>query len=258
MTKRLEILRRVRAGAMAPEEADRVLAEEDREADLGYARVDLERPRRCGLGEVIYAEGKTPEQVIGIVGALAEAGQPVFATRVSPGLFDQVAAHFPEAEYHPEARILTVGVELPAAGVGRVAVVCAGTSDIPVAEEAALTAAWMGAAVDRVYDVGVAGLHRLTSRMEQLRTARVLVVVAGMEGALPSVVGGLVAAPIIAVPTHVGYGMNLGGVTTLLAMMNSCAAGVTVVNVDNGFGAGVAAAMINRLGEPETTSPGPP
>ena len=255
MTDRLEILRRVGSGALSPEEADRMFSDGRREADLGYARIDLERPRRCGLGEVIYAEGKTPEQVIGIIGAMVEAGQPVLATRVSAGLFGRVSEVFGEAVYHETARILTVGAEVPEDGVGRVAVVCAGTSDLPMAEEAAITAAWMGAAVDRVYDVGVAGLHRLTHRLDQLRQARVLVVVAGMEGALPSVIGGLVAAPIIAVPTHVGYGMNLGGVTTLLAMMNSCAAGVSVVNVDNGFGAGVAAAMINRVGEPKIAPP---
>lgn len=252
MADRLAILRRIQDGDLTPEEAERLLEDASREADLGFARVDLERPRRCGLGEVIYAAGKTPAQVRGIVEAMAEAGQPVFATRVPEDMAEEVRAAFPEAVYHSEARILTLGDDLPDDGVGRVTVVSAGTSDMPIAEEAALTAAWMGARVERVYDVGVAGLHRLTQRLEQLRAARVLIVVAGMEGALPSVVGGLVACPIIAVPTHVGYGMNLGGVTTLLAMLNSCAAGISVVNVDNGFGAGVAAAMINRVGEPRT------
>ncbi len=245
---RTEILRQVADGTLDVAEAEQQLAALATEADLGFARVDLDRPRRCGLAEVIFAEGKTPDQMVGLVGSLLEAGQPVFATRVRPEHHQAVAAEFPDIVYHEAARVLTMPSDEAAQGIGRICVVCAGTSDIPVAEEAALTAQWMGGEVERVYDVGVAGLHRLTRRLDQLNAARVLIVVAGMEGALPSVVGGLVSCPIIAVPTSVGYGMNLQGVTTLLAMLNSCAAGVTVVNVDNGFGAGVAAGFINRLG----------
>ena len=171
-------------------------------------------------------------------------------TRASAEAFDRVRAAFPEAHYHETARIIALRRGAAAPPIGRVAIVCAGTSDIPVAEEAAITAAWMGARVERVFDVGVAGLHRLMRRLDVLRESRAVVVVAGMEGALPSVVGGLVDRPLVAVPTSIGYGMNLGGISALLAMLNSCAAGITVVNVDNGFGAGVAAAKINRLGEP--------
>ena len=172
-------------------------------------------------------------------------------TRTTPEAYAKVSASFPGAMFHEAARVISMRREGAAAPepIGKVAVVCAGTSDIPVAEEAALTADWMGARVERVHDVGVAGLHRLMRRLEVLRESRALIVVAGMEGALPSVVGGLVDRPMIAVPTSVGYGMNLGGVSALLAMLNSCAAGITVVNVDNGFGAGVAAARINRLAE---------
>ena len=241
------ILQQVAAGELTVAQAvARVTAAE---GDLGFARVDLERQRRCGLPEVIFAEGKTPEQVIGVMGALREAGQGVLATRVSPEVCAAVREVYPETVYHEAARVAVLGEPGAPGGVGRVGVVCAGTSDLPVAEEAALTAEWMGARVERVYDVGVAGLHRLTRRLPLLRTCRALVVVAGMEGALPSVVGGLLDKPIVAVPTHIGYGANLGGMAALLAMLNSCVPGITVVNIDNGFGAGVAAALMNRIGE---------
>ena len=218
-------------------------------ADLDFARVDLSRHRRCGLPEVIYCPGKTPDQIAAIVATLKRAGQNVLATRASRDVYEAVAKIHPDAVYHDAARCITADVVPPPRPRGLVLVVTAGTSDVPVAEEAALTAGRMGARVERIYDAGVAGLHRLLRHADRLRAARVVVVVAGMEGALPSVVGGLVDRPVIAVPTSVGYGMNLGGVAALLAMLNSCAAGVTVVNVDNGFGAGVAAALINRAGE---------
>ncbi len=218
------------------------------EADLRFARVDLARSRRCGLAEVIYCPGKTPAQVARIAGALVAAGQNVLATRASPEQAEAVRGRHPGAVYHRAARLIALRARPPAWPIGSVAVVCAGTADLPVAEEAALTAAFMGARVVRVYDVGVAGLHRLLARVAVLRRARALVVVAGMEGALPSVVGGLVDRPIVAVPTSVGYGVHFGGLAPLLAMLNACAPGVTVVNIDNGFGAGVAAALINRAG----------
>ncbi len=242
------ILRAVSQGAL-PVDSARQQIERSRLAELEFARVDLDRHRRCGLPEVIYCPGKTADQIAAVIAALRRAGQNVLATRATADLFAAVKAAHPDAVYHAAARCITVDVVPPPEPVGQVLVVTAGTSDQPVAEEAALTATRMGARVDRVYDAGVAGLHRLLRHADRLREARVLVVVAGMEGALPSVVGGLVDRPVIAVPTSVGYGMNLGGATALLAMLNSCAAGVTVVNVDNGFGAGVAAAMINRLGE---------
>ena len=221
-----------------------------REDNLGFARVDIERPMRCGLPEVIYCPGKTAEQVTKIVISLKESGQDVLATRATPEQYEAVRKQVPEAEYHEIARAVTVDVAEPVPPAGRIAVICAGTSDLPVAEEAALTAERMGAAVERISDVGVAGLHRLMNHIDTLRTCRAVVVVAGMEGALPSVVGGLIDKPIIAVPTSVGYGTSMQGVAALLAMLNSCVPGISVVNIDNGFGAGVAAALINRVGEP--------
>lgn len=243
-----KLLAEVAAGRVTPEAAARQLAHAP-ERGLGFARIDTDRPRRTGLPEVIFCPGKTPEHVIRIIGTLCEAGQNVLATRATPELARQVKAVHPSVVYHEPARCLTVEVQARPAAAGQVAVISAGTADLPVAEEAALTAEWMGARVERLFDVGVAGLHRVLRHLELIRTARALVVVAGMEGALPSVVGGLTDRPIVAVPTSVGYGMNLGGVAALLAMLNSCAPGITVVNVDNGFGAGVAAAHINRVGE---------
>lgn len=220
------------------------------EHNLGFARVDLDRQRRRGLPEVIFCPGKTPEQVAQISMALFQAGQDVFATRADLTIYKKVRQALPDAHYHELARAITLDVGPRPHPIGSVAVVSAGTADLPVAEEAVLTATRMGAHVEKVYDVGVAGLHRLLPHLETLRKARALVVVAGMEGALPSVVGGLLDRPIIAVPTSVGYGMNLQGVTALLAMLNTCVPGISVVNVDNGFGAGIAAALINRIGEP--------
>ena len=213
--------------------------------DLGYARLDHHRPLRTGWPEVVLAEGKTPEQTAGIVAAMAGRGHPVLVTRAAPEVYDAVVGENSAAEYHQLAKCIVVRDdqcgELHEAGL---LVVTGGTADLPVAEEASLTAELMGCRVDRVNDVGVAGLHRLLAQREQLQAARVIVVVAGMEAALASVVSGLVSAPVIAVPTSVGYGASFGGMAALLGMLNSCAPGVGVVNIDNGFGAGYLAAQI--------------
>jgi NCAIR mutase (PurE)-related protein len=221
-----------------------------RTTDLGFARVDVDRAARTGDPEVVYGAGKTPDQVVAILRALHEKHpeRAVLATRVAPEALDAVARALPEAAVDAVAGAVAVG-PLPAAH-GTVAVVSAGTSDAPVAAEAALTVRVHGAQVDLVSDVGVAGLHRLLGVRDRLEAADCLVVVAGMEGALPSVVGGLTGVPIVAVPTSVGYGASLGGVAALLAMLNSCAPGITVVNIDNGYGAGVHAARVARRSAP--------
>lgn len=217
--------------------------------DLGFAKVDYHRKLRQGFAEVIYCAGKTKEQIVAIAEKLSEqGGGNVLATRATPEVYEAVLTKIPDAQYHPLARTIMIrrGKQEDR---GNILVLSAGTSDLPVAEEAAITAEMMGNHVERVYDTGVAGIHRLLSQTEKLRYARVIVVVAGMEGALASVVGGLVDKPVIAVPTSVGYGANFGGLSALLAMLNSCASGVSVVNIDNGFGAGYQAGLINRLGE---------
>ena len=214
--------------------------------DLHFAKPDYDRLQRRGMPEVIYGAGKTAVQIAAIMRALNAAGQNAFATRVTPEQARGVCAELPGAVYCEDARILTCDIVPLPGRTGKVAVLCAGTSDLPVAEECALTAERLGANVERIFDVGVAGLHRLLARMERFADARAIVVVAGMEGALPSVVGGLTDKPVIAVPTSVGYGASFQGLAALLGMLNSCASGVTVVNIDNGFGAGVAAALINR------------
>lgn len=221
-----------------------------RTADLGFARVDVDRAARTGDPEVVYGSGKTPDQVVAILRALHDKhpDRAVLATRLAPEALDVVSRALPGVRVDLVARAVTLG-PLPESR-GRVAVVAAGTSDAPVAAEAALTVAVHGAAVDRIDDVGVAGLHRLLGVRERLDAADCLVVVAGMEGALPSVVGGLTGVPLVAVPTSVGYGASLGGVAALLAMLNSCAPGVTVVNIDNGYGAGVHAARVARQSVP--------
>jgi pyridinium-3,5-biscarboxylic acid mononucleotide synthase len=211
-----------------------------------YAVPDLDRLRRRGIPEVIFGAGKSAEQIVGIIGALNAAGQNAFATRVTAEQAAAVQRALPEAVYNAAAGLVTCDVAPLPERSGRASVICAGTSDIRVAEEAAVTAERMGVGVNRIYDVGVAGLHRLLGRLDRFRESNVLIVVAGMEGALPSVVGGLTDKPLIAVPTSVGYGASFGGVAALLGMLNSCAAGITVVNIDNGFGAGVAAALIVR------------
>jgi NCAIR mutase (PurE)-related protein len=204
---------------------------------------------RRGLPEVIFGEGKSVSEILSIMDRISKQGENVIVTRVSPGKAKDICKQYSNSEYHERSRVLTLGKHpLKNRGRGTILVISAGTSDIPVAEEAALTARFMGNDVDTIYDLGVAGLHRLLGHRDQLRQASVLIVVAGMEGALPSVVGGLVDKPVIAVPTSVGYGASFQGVAALLGMLNSCGSGVTVVNIDNGFGAGYAASVINRQG----------
>lgn len=215
--------------------------------DLGFAKLDHHRALRTGNPEVIFAERKTPEQVAAIFKRMAAAGGNVLATRATQAHYEAVAAAEPRAEFHETARAITLAQTAAPAGKGTLAVVCAGTSDLSVAEEAAITARLMGNTVDLVADVGVAGIHRLLAQQDTLKHARVLIVCAGMEGALPTVVGGLVNAPVIAVPTSVGYGASLGGVAALLGMLNTCSPNVTVVNIDNGFGAACVASLINHL-----------
>lgn len=217
--------------------------------NLEFARIDTHRALRTGFPEVVFCQGKTPEHVVAILERLSNRHRKVLATRATPELAAVVKERFPRIRYHETARILVLGESEPEASVPQdryVLVVAAGTSDLPIAEEAAVTASEMGSRVERLYDVGVAGLHRLLANSEMLFGAYVLVVVAGMEGALPSVVGGLVSRPVIAVPTSVGYGAHFSGLAPLLTMLNSCAPGVAVVNIDNGFGAGYLAHLINR------------
>ena len=217
--------------------------------DLGFARLDHHRALRNGFGEVVFGAGKSPEELAVIVARLAEASGRVLVTRVDPDSARALERAVPGVVYHARARVaVRADREAVAIAAGPVLVLSAGTADLPVAEEAALSAEFLGARVERLFDVGVSGLHRLLAEQARLSTAAVLIVVAGMEGALPSVVGGLVASPVIAVPTSVGYGASFGGVAALLAMLNSCAAGVVVVNVDNGFGAAAAAVRILQRG----------
>ena len=221
-------------------------------ADLGFAQVDLHRSLRKNFPEVIYGEGKTPAQVIRIALKLADREQRILITRIGPEHARALAKKFRHAVYHEQARCVTVQKQPLPKRQGTIAILAAGTSDLPVAEEAAVTADIMGNPVERIFDVGVAGLHRLLGRLEDIQRANVVVAVAGMEGALPSVVAGLVSKPVIAVPTSIGYGASFGGLAALLAMLNSCGSGLTVVNINNGFGAGYAASQINALaaGEP--------
>ena len=216
-------------------------------ANLGFARVDHHRPIRQGFPEVILGTGKTPEQVAAIAENLMAHDHTLLITRTSAAAYALVQAKVPDAVFHPQAGLITCQRQRLPAGRGTILVVAAGTSDLGVAEEAAITADVMGNAVERLYDVGVSGLHRLLSQQERLDAARVIIVTAGMEGALPSVVAGLVHVPVIAVPTSVGYGASFGGLAALLAMLNSCASGVSVVNIDNGFGAATIASLINHL-----------
>jgi pyridinium-3,5-biscarboxylic acid mononucleotide synthase len=239
------LLAQVRSGAVSADEAVARLRHLPFES-LGFANVDHHRAIRCGFPEVIFCPGKTAAQVRAIFSRLAEAGGNVLATRAAPEIFDAVRRDHPRAEYHELARAITLRQGRSAKPAGHVAVVSAGTSDLPVAEEARATAEIMGQRVTTHYDVGVAGLHRLLAHGEAIQRARAIVVVAGMEGALASVVGGLVAVPVIAVPTSVGYGASFGGLAALLAMLNSCASNVSVVNIDNGFAGGHIAAMISR------------
>ncbi len=237
------LLQQVRTGRLSIEEALERLRSLPYE-DLGFAKIDHHRTLRKGFPEVVYCEGKTPRQVTQIIGRLAAHGGVVLASRASAEVYQAVAAHFPKARYEETARMIVLGKPARAARTKPIVIVSAGTADMPVAEEAAATAEAMGRKVERLYDVGVAGLHRLLEHREVLFRARVIIVVAGMEGALASVVGGLVKAPVIAVPTSVGYGASFQGLAALLTMLNCCAPGVAVVNIDNGFGAGYLAAMI--------------
>ena len=242
----LDILKDVENGKMTSDEALTHLKLEPFE-DLGYAKVDHHRAIRQGAAEVIYGASKTPEQIDGIVAAMRKAGQEtVLITRMKPEAAKLVAENHP-LDYHEMGSVGIVGNMPPVTGDGRIVIVTGGTSDMPVAEEAALTAEALGNDVLRLYDVGVAGIHRLLSNVEYLMNARVIIAIAGMEGALASVVGGMADCPVIAVPTSVGYGASFGGVSALLSMLNSCASGISVVNIDNGFGAGYLASMINHM-----------
>jgi NCAIR mutase (PurE)-related protein len=244
--KQLEdLINGIRSGKVSTEAALQCLKKLPFE-DLGYAKVDHHRCLRNGVPEVIYCAGKTVEQVKGIVERMLPHHSNILATRAESRHYEAILSATSDCQFHEAARIVVVKPR-PVIEVGRIAVVCAGTSDIPVAEEAAVTATTLGNKVDRLYDVGVAGLHRLLNSCEDLFKANVAIVIAGMEGALASVVGGLVSCPVIGVPTSVGYGASFGGIAALLSMLNSCASGVSVVNIDNGFGAGYQASLINKI-----------
>ena len=242
-----EILTDLKEGRLSVEEAAQALKIQPFE-DLGYANIDHHRKIRQGAAEVIYGASKTPEQMTGIITAMKQNGQKtILITRLSGESAAEIQKTHPDMVYHKEGRVGIVG-ELPKPdGIGKILVMTAGTSDIPVAEEAALTAQVLGNEVVRIYDVGVAGIHRLLSHLPEIMSASVIITIAGMEGALASVVGGLADCPVIAVPTSVGYGASFGGVAALLSMLNSCASGLSVVNIDNGFGAGYTASMINHM-----------
>jgi pyridinium-3,5-biscarboxylic acid mononucleotide synthase len=241
-----KLFQQVRGGKLSPDEAVERLRHFPFE-DLGFAKVDHHRTLRAGMPEVIFGPGKSPQQVAQIFARLAEHGSNVLATRASDEQFTAVRAVAPKAEYRAVARAIVLRQDKKKYGKGKIVVVSAGTSDIAAAEEAVVTAELMGNDVQHVYDVGVAGIHRLLANRKVLAKARVLIVCAGMEGALPSVVGGLVGVPVIAVPTSIGYGAAFQGMAALLGMLNSCASNVSVVNIDNGFGAGYVASVINRL-----------
>ena len=246
-----KLLEDVRQGGIEIDEAMTRLRSLPFESVGNFATLDQHRGLRCGFPEVVFGQGKTPDQVVQIVRRLAEQNERVLVTRVSAEMRAAIGDQLPDAVYHSLPRLLIVDRSQPGEKAPGIVVATGGTADIPVAEEAAMTAELMGNQVERIYDVGVAGLHRLLARLEKLQAARVVVAVAGMEGALPSVIGGLVSAPVIAVPTSVGYGASFQGISALLTMLNSCATGVSVVNIDNGFGAGYLAALINRIGQKE-------
>lgn len=242
-----EILRQVKEGSLSPDEAEQLLNMGKYE-EMGYAKLDTSRKERTGFAEVVFCSGKADEHLLSIFERLYEKEEEVFGTRASKEQYELVAARFPQVAYDPISRILKIEKE-GKVRVGKVAVCTAGTADIPVAEEAAQTAEFFGTNVERIYDVGVSGIHRLLSRLDVIQSANCVVAVAGMEGALASVIGGLVSRPVIAVPTSVGYGANLHGLSALLTMINSCANGIAVVNIDNGYGAGYLATQMNRLKE---------
>jgi NCAIR mutase (PurE)-related protein len=245
--KELEkLLKGIRNGSISIEEALEKLKTFPY-TDLGYASIDHHREVRTGYPEIVYCSGKQVDQVTGIFRVMAEKENNIIGTRASEEMFLSVKSILPEAVYFREARIISVQKKKPESSDSSIAVITAGTSDIPVAEEASVTAELLGNKIIRIYDVGVAGIHRLVDKLPQIRKCAVIIVIAGMEGALASVVGGLVDKPVIAVPTSVGYGASFEGISALLAMLTSCSAGVTVVNIDNGFGAGFSASMINRM-----------
>lgn len=246
----LALLDTVQSGTVAPAEARERILQWVRQVpfeDLGFARIDHHREVRQGFPEVIFAPGKTPDQVARIAERIVARGRPLLITRATLEIYDTVQALVPDAVHHPNARVISRRHSGVPSGIGTVLIASGGTADGPVAEEAAVTCEVMGNTVDRLYDVGVAGIHRLLAEHERLASARVVIVVAGMEGALPSVIGGLVQVPVIAVPTSVGYGASFGGLAALLAMLNTCSTGVGVVNIDNGFGAAALASRINHL-----------
>jgi NCAIR mutase (PurE)-related protein len=245
-----DLLEQVARGEVAPAAARDLLIEAFRARpfeDLGFARVDHHRSIRQGFPEVVLGLGKTPAQIAAISGEIVGRGSTLLVTRADPAAYDAVRAVVPRATYYPDAAVITFRQQDVSGGNGTIVIAAAGTSDLPVAEEAARTAELMGNVVCRLYDVGVAGIHRILGERERLSAARVIIVVAGMEGALPSVVAGLVSVPVIAVPTSIGYGASFGGLAALLGMLNSCANGVSVVNIDNGFGAAAIASLINHL-----------
>ncbi|GAA0801988.1 nickel pincer cofactor biosynthesis protein LarB [Faecalicatena orotica] len=242
-----EVLEKVRKGEMSVEEAEQYFRREPFE-EMGYAKLDTHRKLRSGFPEVVFCSGKTDEHLLDIYKKLYEEEGEVFGTRASKEQYDFLKKELPEAEYDPLSKILKIEKK-EKEHIGKIAVCTAGTADIPVAEEAAQTAEYFGSYVERIYDVGVSGIHRLMSRLDVIQSANCVVAAAGMEGALASVLGGLVDKPVIAVPTSVGYGANFHGLSALLTMINSCANGIAVVNIDNGYGAGYIATQINRLGE---------
>lgn len=242
----LQCLQQVASGKISPPEAADKLVKLSFE-DIDYAHIDHQRTLRKGFPEVIYGQGKTADQIIGIMEKMAAQENVTLVTRIDPDKAESVLSVFPEAEYHNDANILFLKREqITISGKGTILVISAGTSDIPIAKEASITAAVMGNRVETIFDVGVAGIHRLLAHRDQITQASVIIVVAGMEGALPSVVAGMVDRPVIAVPTSIGYGTSFGGLTALFAMLNSCSSNVAVVNIDNGFGAGYMASSINR------------
>ncbi len=241
-----KLLNEVKSGSASVEEALEILKNFPY-TDLGFARIDHHREIRTGYPEIVYCSGKTVDQVREIFRVMSQRENNVVGTRASQEMFDAVKSVIPEAVFYKMARIISVQKKKPETPESMIAVITAGTSDMPVAEEAAVTAELLGNNVIRIYDAGVAGIHRLVDKLPEIRKCKVIVVIAGMEGALASVVGGLVDKPVIAVPTSVGYGANFGGISALLAMLTSCSSGVTVVNIDNGFGAGFSASMINKI-----------
>ncbi|MCI9597541.1 MAG: nickel pincer cofactor biosynthesis protein LarB [Firmicutes bacterium] len=241
-----KLMEQVASGKTTPEAAVERLKDLPFE-DLGFANIDHHRNLRTGYPEAVFCQGKKPEQIAAIMKGLAEKNKNVIGTRAVKEDYEAVKQVLPKAEFHEDARMIVVMEETAPRREGTIAIVTAGTADIPVAEEAAVTARALGNKVDRIYDVGVAGIHRLFAKLDRIQSASVVIVVAGMEGALASVVGGLVERPVIAVPTSIGYGANLGGISALLSMLNSCANGVGIVNIDNGFGAAYLASNINRI-----------